>query len=233
MPRARRLASTVVVAALAVTGVAACNQAPDAVAYFGSRKIVTEAEVQRVYDDAIAKGASATASQQATQVTRQDIAGLEVLVAALSQLGKQRGFKATPVSTATAATQVGLPASADIVSLVASYQGWSAAALQNAQPAAVTDADLHDIYNRYVAAGAKGTYDQFATGITAEAKQELAMPLGLRNELLAQNKSLKIKINPRYKAPILPLFTPPSSSMVLVDVTVGTGAEAAPVKDLG
>jgi hypothetical protein len=236
MPRARRLASTVVVAALAVSGLAACNQAPDVAVYIGDKKAVTEETVQRVWDDASAKLVADETGKKALKFDRQQIVTQEVTVAALSALGKQQGFTPSAVPVDQVAAAVGLEPSAEFAKLYADAAGWRTAALQNAKPVQATDADLRDIFNRLAAAGAtQGTYEQFAQQLTADQQQQLGASLGLRNELAAESKSLGIKINPRYQAPVVSLLSAQgsTSTVSLIDVTLGTGAGAAPVEDLG
>jgi hypothetical protein len=242
MPRARRLASTVVVAALAVTGLAACNQAPGVAVYFGDKKAVTEDEVQRVWDDSSAKLVPNATGQKVVPFDRQSIVNLEVEVAALRALGKQKGFTAAAVPAtdlATLANQASMDKSAAFITLVAEFRGWETAAAQNTQDMQavdVTDADLRDIYNRLKAAGSQNTYEEFSASVTDDVRQQQIAPgLGLRNELAAESKSLNIKINPRYTAPVLGLLTTTDAngnSVNLVDVQLGTGAQAAPVEDL-
>jgi hypothetical protein len=236
MPRARRLASTVVVATLAVTGLAACNQAPDVAVYFGDKKAVTEDEVQRVYNDASTKLVADETGNKVMKINRQAIVTYEASVAALSALGKQRGFSAAQEPLDQVGTLVGLEPTAAFTKLYADFLGWRTNAVQNAQATEASDADLHAIYNELLALGAvQGQYEQFVQGLTADQKQQLAQAIAVRDELTAESKTLHIKVNPRYSAPVLPLLTAQgsTSTVTLVGVTLGSGAQSAPVEDLG
>ncbi|GGN27555.1 hypothetical protein FHR83_005230 [Actinoplanes campanulatus] len=70
MLRARRLASTVVAASLAVGGLSACDSEPSVAAYLGDAGQVSEQEVQRIWDDTHADLA-AQAQAEADEATRQ------------------------------------------------------------------------------------------------------------------------------------------------------------------
>jgi len=239
MPRARRLASTVVVAALAVTGLAACNQAPDVVAYYGNAKGITEGEVQRIWDDSLAKLKPNAEGKKVMPVSRQDIVGRMVELDAMRQLGKMQGFTGTPGSAAEIAQQLNMAPDAALVTLEAEFQGWATGAQQTVKADELTDADLRDIFQRLKASGpldGNPSFEQFAASVTAQAKQALGPALGLRNDLQAAAASLKIKFNPRYAAPSLAIYQttgPDGNALTLVEVTFGTSAVApAPVTDV-
>jgi len=239
MPRARRLASTVVVAALAVAGLAACDRAPDVAVYYGTTKAITEDTVQRVWDDSFAKLVPNAAGKKVMPVSRQDIVGRMVELDALRQLGKTQGFTATPTSAPEIAQQLSMAQDAPLVTIEAEFQGWATAAQQAVKADELTDADLRDIFARLKASGpldGNPTYEQFAGSVTAQAKQALGPALGLRNDLQAAATSLKIKFNPRYAAPTLSLYQTTGSDgnpLTLVEVTFGSSAAApAPVTDV-
>jgi len=235
MPRARRLASTVVVAALAATGLAACNRAPNVAVYFGDKKAVTETEVQRIWDDSSAKLVADAEGKKVMPVDRQTIVNIEVAVGALRALSQKKGFSPAQVPAADIAQQLTMEPSAPLVTLAAEYQGLRTAALQSAQPANATEADLRDIYSRFKTAGTEGSYEQFTATITDDVRQQIGPPLGLRNDLKAESADLHIKVNPRYQAPTLPLLTTTSGnsgSLTLIDVVLGSGTPSAPVIDL-
>ena len=233
MSRARRLASTVVVAALAVTGLAACNQAPDVAVYFGDKKAVTESEVQRVWDDASAK----LTDNSAMPITRQDIVSVEIFVQALRRVGQQQSLTPAAVPTTSLGPQLKMETDATFVKLVAEFQGWlnaleRSATAPSAAAAPIAEADLRDIYTRIKAAGYQETFEKFATMSDQLAQQGLGSAIKLRNDLRTQIDAMHIKINPRYTAPALPLAAYPNTQVTIVDVPFGTGA-VAPVIDLG
>jgi hypothetical protein len=233
MPRARRLASTAVVAALAVTGLAACNRAPSVAAYIGNAKAVTEDQVQGVYDNAQAKFVSD--GKTTLPVTRQEIVDELLGLDVMREIAKQRGVPATAIPADTFVKYLGLPADAEYTKLYTELQGLVDAIGQQATAVQPTEADLRDIYNRLKAAGAQDTYEQFTAGLTAAARQQIAKPLGLRDDLRAETAKLHITVNPRYTTPTVPIFViedPNGGLLALVDVAIGSGSASAPVTDL-
>jgi hypothetical protein len=234
MPRARRLASTVVVAALAVTGLAACNRAPSVAAYIGNAKAVTEDQVQRVYNDAQAKFTAVAGGTKTLPVTRQEIVDELLGVDVLREIAKQRGVPATAIPADTFVKYLGLPADAEYTKLYTELQGLVDAIGQRTTAVQPTEADLRDIYNRLKGAGAQNTYEQFTAGLSAAARQQIAKPLGLRNDLRAESANLHITVNPRYTTPTVPVFIIVDGNgalLALVDVALG-GSASAPVTDL-
>ena len=234
MPRARRLASTVVVAALAVTGLTACNQAPSVAVYFGDKKAVTEDEVQRVWDDTSAKLTKNKDDKLVMPISRQSIVTFELYLAALKELGQEKGFTGQPASAASLAPQLTMQPDAAFLQLYGEFQGWYTAAMQQqaaAQSSPIAEPDLRDIYARIKAAGYPETYEKFAAGAPQLAQQGVGPAIALRNDLKAEIAALHIKINPRYRAPTLVLAPYPNTEVTIVDVAFGTDA-LAPVKDL-
>jgi hypothetical protein len=235
MPRARRLASTVVVAALAVTGLAACNQAPSVAVYFGDKKAVTEDEVQRVWDDSSAKLTKNKDDKLVMPISRQSIVTVELYLAALKELGKEKGFSGHPGSTTEVAQQLTMQPDAAFVTLYAEFQGWYAAAAQQEQAAAsaapIAESDLRDIFTRIKAAGYPETYEKFAAGAAQLAQAGISPAIALRNDMKTEIANLKIKINPRYSAPTMVLASYPNTEVTIIDVAFGADA-LAPVKDL-
>jgi hypothetical protein len=239
MPRARRLASTVVAAALAVSGLAACNRAPDVAVYFGDAKGVTEAQVQKLWDDSLATLIPDKDGKKVMPVSRQDIVGLLVEVDTLRELGRAQGFTATPVKAAEAAQSLKMTTAAPLVSLVAEFSGWVTVSQQKVAADEVTEADLRDIYTRIKATGAlqgNPSFEQFASTITADQRKSLGPAVGLRNDINTAAGKLKIKFNPRYPAPTLPIYQttgPDGNALTLIEATIGSSAAgAAPVRDL-
>jgi hypothetical protein len=205
MYRARRLAA-VAVAALAVTGLSACRAAPDVAAYVGSAKI-TEARVGHLVDEAKSKRAAGT---QAAPVTRQNVVDTLVGLDVMQEIAKQKGITPTAVPVDQLAQSLGLAADSEFVALSVRYRGLLSAVSSGAKPAAPTEADLRDVYNRLTAAGGNPngqTFQQFAGSISAQDQQTLQQNIGLRNELAPQIAKLNTVVNPKYTAPQLPLVS--------------------------
>ncbi|RZU52103.1 hypothetical protein EV385_3944 [Krasilnikovia cinnamomea] len=240
MPRARRLAAFVAVAALAVSALTACRSAPDAVSYFGPAKVVTEQELQWVWDDTEARlQPDPQTGQKQMPFERKDISSLLIRLEALRKVGKDQGLTVTAQSAAEIAQSLNLSPDAELVGLAAEFQAWVTLLKQKAAPATVTDEDMRGIFERLSAAGplpGNPTFEQFAASITDQDKQSLAPFIGLRNALQPRIDALDIKVNPRYPVPTLPLYTvqgPKGENLPLIEVTFGTaGGDAVPVTDL-
>jgi hypothetical protein len=239
MPRARRLASTVVAAGLVVAGLAACRQAPGVAVYFGTAKAVTEEQVQKLWDDSFAKLSLDENGKKVMPVSRRDIVGLLVEVDTLRELGRMQGFTAVPVKAAEAAQSLKMAMDAPLVALIAEFSGWVTVAQQKVAADQLTEADLRDVYARIKATGAlpgNATFEQFASSVTAEQRQSLGPALGLRNDINTAAGNLRITFNPRYPAPSLPIYQttgPDGNPLTLIEATFGSSAAgAAPVRDL-
>ena len=231
MSRARRLASTVVAAALAVTGLAACNRSPSVAVYFGDQGVVTEAEVQRIWDDTSAKLTKDNEGKLVMPISRQTIMTLELYVAALRELGKDKGFTGTPVSAADLAPSFTMQPDAAFITLVGEYQGWMNAAQQSQPVGSISEPDLREVYDRIKTAGYPETYETFAGQGEQLAQAGLGSAISLRNALRAEIADLHVRFNPRYSAPTMVLAQYPNTQVTVVDVAFGPGA-SAPVIDL-
>jgi hypothetical protein len=204
-------------------------------AYFGDAKAVTEEQVQHVYDDAQAKFKDATGGTKKLPLTRQDVVDNLVSVDALRQIAKQHGVPATAIPADAFVQTVGLPADAEYMKVYAEVRGLLDALGQQATAVQPTEADLHDIYNRFAAAGYQVTYAQFTSSLTAANRQQISSSVALRNGLRAESAGLHITVNPRYQAPAVPVLSTSDGNggtLPLVDVTFGGGSASAPVTDL-
>ncbi|MFI5492721.1 hypothetical protein [Actinoplanes sp. NPDC051859] len=215
MQRARRLASTAVVAVLAVAGLTACQQSPDVAVYSAGGKI-TQERVQGIYDQvqdqlvAERKKAQEQAEAAGTEALpqpvmpfkQQDVLNTLISVDILRKSAKAHGVQ---------------PAAAPTVEQVAQARNYSPAweytqlfaetyrlrtALQAAvPPATLTDADMRDVYTRLVQGGAADPnikFEEFSSTLSAENKALLQSYVSLRTELGEIVKNDKLKINPRY-----------------------------------
>jgi hypothetical protein len=209
MQRARRLASAVAVAALAVSGLAACRSEPTVAAYVGQDRI-TEDRVSGVLDEANKNKITVAQGQPASEIKRQDVVDTLVGLDVMRQIAKKRGLTPTPLDSAQVAQAVGLKAEAEYVALYTEYRGLLNAAGASGKPAQPTEADLRDVYNRLTAGGANpngASFEQFAGSISQQDQQVLAQNIGLRNDLAPEIAKLSTVVNPKYTVPELPLVS--------------------------
>jgi hypothetical protein len=239
MPRARRLASTAVVALLAVTGLSACRSAPDVAVYIGNTKAVTEDEVQRIWDDTTAKLVTNPQTGRAVMpITRQDIvntlAGLDVL----GRVVQQRGLSAANVPVEGIAQSLGLSPDATFAADFARYEGLVGAIAAKSQPTQPTPADVRSVYDRLRAAGGLSsdvTFEQFAGGLSQQGRQTLQGSFGMRRDLQPEVEKMNVRANPRYGATEVIVYAEPSQEgrlTTLVGVPLSRSDASAPVTDV-
>jgi hypothetical protein len=251
MQRARRLASTTVVAVLAVSGLSACRAEPDVAAYLGDGKTITEARVAEVYDEArdeLAKSREQVQQQASTPASGEPVPPVQVPF-------KQKDVLNTLLTLdllEQAATAKGVqPAAEPTIEQVAQGTSYSpaweytklytktfqlrAALMPKVAPAQLTDADLRPIYERLLSgsAGDATPYEQFKSQLSDANKQSLQQSIGLRNELAAIVADDDVKLNPRYGDQKLVLLSTQgaagSADVVLVEVALaGADASEAP-----
>lgn len=255
MQRARRLASTVVIAALVLGGLNACRADPAVAAYIGADKI-TEARVDAVYDDAKAKlaGAVEQAREQAAgnpsaaplptgdvdlPIKRADVVTALVGRDVLKALATQRGIRPTQVAPDQVAQGIGVPPDAEYTTVYTELQGYLDGLTQQSKPAQLTEADLRDVYGRLSRGGALqggASFAEFSTNLGDENRKTLAQSLGVRDEILAQVRKMKATVNPRYGNAELPLVSFRSEQgaplpLVVLSFDTSSGDEG-PVRDL-
>jgi hypothetical protein len=235
MQRARRLASVAVVASLAVSGLSACRSAPSVAAYVGSAKI-TEDRVDRIFSDAKTKAAAPAAGQPATGLAREDIVSTLVGLDVLRAYAKEKSLTAAALPAADVAKSLSLKADAAYVPIFTEFEGLLQAISAKAPAAQLTEADVRDIYQRFLAGGGlKGqTFEQFASTLTQQDQQVLQQRISLRNELQPAAAKLDIDINPRYPSGITLLSAggADGKSVPLVVVQLGKTDDAVPVTDV-
>ncbi|BCJ52214.1 hypothetical protein Asp14428_36890 [Actinoplanes sp. NBRC 14428] len=256
MQRARRLASTAVVAVLAVTGLSACRQSPDVAAYIAGGTI-TEKRIQGIYDQvrdeltaareqaqqqAGAKGPSAEPLPPLTMpIKQQDVLNTLLSVDILRKSAQAHGVQ---------------PAASPTVEQVAQARNYSPqweytqlyaetyrlrTSLQSAvAPATLTDDDLRDVHQRLVKGGAAdpGTsFDQFKSTLSAENKTLLQTYVAMRTELEKIVADDKVKLNPRYGAQQVTLLSAQSADgkdvpLVVLTLSGGDSSQGAYVTDV-
>ncbi|BAL85972.1 hypothetical protein AMIS_7520 [Actinoplanes missouriensis 431] len=205
MLRARRLASAVVVASLAVGGLSACRSQPAVAVYIGNSAHITEHQVQRIWDeteDVLVKASNGRPVRM--PIVRADIVGLLLTHELLERVAGERGVTvpgAMPYDEV--AQQIGLPAGAELTrlytenALTRQYLLESAASGTAAQP---SDADLRDVYQRFTDNEvALPAYAQFAAGLEPAQKQELQSTFALRDDMEGVVDKLDVEVSPRYE----------------------------------
>lgn len=216
MQRARRLASTAVVAVLAVSGLSACRAEPGVAAYLGGGRTITEAQVERIYDqarDALTKSREQVQQQAATGASTAAVPPVEV---PFKQKDVLNALLTADVLEQVAAAKSVQPAAEPTTERVAQASNLSpeweytkvyartfqlrAALLPKVAPATLTDADLRPVYDRLIAGspGEATPYEQFKGQLSAENKNALQQSLGLRDELTKIIKDEDVKLNPRF-----------------------------------
>jgi hypothetical protein len=217
MQHARRLASTAVVAVLAVSGLSACRAEPDVAAYLGDGKTISQERVEGVYDQArdeltdareqaqqqqAGKGASAQPVPPVQVPFKQkDVLNALLTVQLLEQAAAAHGVQpAAEPSVDQVAQGSSFSPKWEYTKLYARTFQLRAALLPKVTPAPLTDADLRPVYERLLAgSGGQSTpYDQFKSQLSDANKQALQQSIGLRNELSKIVEDNDVKLNPRY-----------------------------------
>ncbi|MEV4705775.1 SurA N-terminal domain-containing protein [Actinoplanes sp. NPDC049316] len=214
MQRARRLASTAVVAVLAVAGLTACQQSPDVAAYVGGGTI-TEDRVQGIYDQV--RDQLTAAREQARQQKGDSAEPLPPLAMPIKQQDVLNTLLTVDVLRKSAKAHNLQAADSPTVEQVAQARNYSPeweytrlytetyrlrTALQGAvSPATLTDADLRDVHQRLVKGGVADpstTFEQFKNTLSPENKSLLETYVALRGELEKIVADEHVKLNPRY-----------------------------------
>jgi len=249
MQRARRLASTAVVAVLAVSGLSACRAEPGVAAYLGGGKTITDSQVARIYDEArdeLAKSREQVQQQDTTGASagpvppvvvpfkQKDVLNALLTVEVLERAAAARSVQAATEPTVEQIAQASkFSAGWEYTKLYARTFQLRAALLPKVTPAELTDADLRPVYERLLAgSGGDATpYDQFKSQLSEENKKALQQSLGLRNELAKIVKDDDVKLNPRFGDQQLVLLSAQAGDkdVPLVEVSfAGAAASEAP-----
>lgn len=250
MQRARRFASAAVVAALAVSGLAACRSEPGVAAYVGDRRITVE-RVDAVWTDAKDKLAAAVervrAEQQGTAaaqdvalpITKQDVLMTLVSVDLLKRFAERSGVRPEAVAPEEVAQGIRLPADAEYLTSYAEYYSYLSGLIKSVKPATVTDTDLRDVLERLVRAGGVDpanvpTVREFAGQLNPQQQQQLGQAIGLREAMKGELSAFATTVNPRYGSGEVPLLSIPSRQgrvVALVALPLNGGTTPA-VRDL-
>lgn len=246
MQRARRLASTAVVAVLAVSGLSACRAEPDVAAYLGDGKTITEERVEGVYNEALRKLTKSREQIQQQDTTgasgepvppvqvpfkQRDVLNALLTIQVLEQAAAAHGVQAAAEPTVDQVAQ-GSSYSADweYTKLYARTFQLRTALLPKVAPAPLTDADLRPVYDKLLSgSGGESTpYDQFKSQLSDANKQALQQSIGLRNELAKIVADADVKLNPRYGDQQLVLLSAQAGNadVALVELSLAGGGES-------
>jgi hypothetical protein len=249
MQCARRLASTAVVALLAVAGLSACRAEPDVAAYLGDGQKITEEQVNQVYDQArneltaareqvqqqnTAGASAAPPAPVELPFKQKDVLNALLTIDVLEQAAAAKGVQAAAEPTVEQIAQgSSYSPTWDYTKLYARTFQLRAALLPKVTPAPLTDADLRPVYDRLLAGGAGDStpYEQFKSQLSDQNKQALQQTIGLRNELAEIVADGDVKLNPRYGDQQLVLLSAQAGNadVPLVEVSfAGDGSSRAP-----
>ncbi len=241
MPRARRLVSTAVAAALAAAGLAGCQQSPEVAAYVGGGTI-TEDRVEKIYDQVRdelttaqeqaraageANGASAEPISPVTvPIKRQEVLNTLLSLDVLRRAAQAHGVQAAAEPTVDQVAQArSYSPQWEYTQLYAETYRLRAALQPVVSPATLTDDDLRDVYQRLTTGGAadpSATFDQFKSTLSDENKKLLETYVSLRNELQQIASDEKVKLNPRYGNQQVTLLSASTQSGGEVPLVVAT-----------
>jgi len=255
MQRARRLASVAVVAALTVSGLAACRSQPDVAVYFGNTSAITVSEVQRIYNDVKGKlqsaqdlarqqqaGADGTEPSAAppvkVPVTGPQIVGALVTHDVVSRVAKARNVAvADRLPLAEAGQALGLPPNSDYLRIYVENRLLLNQLLSTAKPVQASEADVQHVYDVFRETGAMDpslTFDKFKQQVNPQALQTLGSAVAVRNDVQAQLDQLDVRVNPRYGPAEIDVYSesgPDNQPLSLVSVPLADTDDASPVTD--
>jgi hypothetical protein len=249
MFHARRLASAVAVAAVALTGLSACRSAPDVAAYLAGGNITT-AQVQRIYDDAKNKAGTATPKPAATADPTATPAAfpltqgavLDTLIShdVLARVAQKHSVALPDIATALPqyAQLLHLPATAQYVRMYVEVDAYQYVLNQAGTGGNPTAAELQEVFDRLKAnklVDPGTTQAQFLSGLTADAKKTLGSAIATRNEVRDDLAGQHVRLNPRFANFEVPIYTQRDQTtgvaVILVGQPVGNAGSRVPVTD--
>jgi hypothetical protein len=250
MFHARRLASAVAVAAVALTGLSACRSAPDVAAYLSGGNIST-AQVQRIYDDAKNKAGTAatpkpaatadpTATPAAFPLTQSAILDTMISHDVLARVAQKHSVALPDIAQALPqyAQLLHLPATAQYVRMYVEVDAYQYVLNQAGTGGNPTPAELQEVFAKLKAnqlVDPATTQAQFLSGLTADAKKTLGSAIATRNEVRADLAGQHVRLNPRFASFEVPVYTQrdqtTGAAVVLVGQPVGNPSAQVPVTD--
>jgi hypothetical protein len=251
MFRARRLASAVAVAAVAMTGLSACRSAPDVAAYLDGGNITT-AQVQKIYDDAKTKaGAAATPTPAATTdptaapatfpLTQSAVLDTMISHDVLARVAQKHNVALPDIAQALPqyAQLLRLPATAQYVRMYTEVDAYQYVLNQAGTGGNPTSAELQEVFQRlkdHQLVDPSTTEQQFLSQLSADAKKTLGSAIATRNEVRDDLAGQHVRLNPRFGNFEVPIYTQrdqtTGAAVVLVGQPVGDSGAQVPVTDV-
>ncbi|MEU4215575.1 hypothetical protein [Actinoplanes sp. NPDC026623] len=247
MQRARRLASTAVVAALVVGGLSACQAEPEVAAYVGSLGTIATAEVARIYDQAEDKLTESRDALLLKQQQQQPAGASAEPLPPVQMPFKQQDVLNTlltlDILEQVAATHHVQPAAKPTVADITEATGFSpeweytglytrtyqlrAALSEAVPPGELTDAELRSVYDKLHAAAPSDLppFEQFKSQLSEADQKTLEQSLGLRDEVAKVVEAEDVKPNPRYGTQELDLLSARPNNTLVPLVTAPLAAE--------
>jgi hypothetical protein len=225
MLRARRLASAVVAASLAVGGLSACRSESSVAAYMGSAGDISVQEVDRIWDEAYdsltdeAEAAAAEAGKAQSETAGKEVTvpaeraqvpftRTEILQALVGHeiygrlAAKHSVTLPADVPYAQFAAEKKLPADATYTKLyIDNYYLRGLLTQSLVSTATPADEDMRFVFDQLAANGGVEPGQDYATWRSGQAEQNLqavAAAAKLRDEVRATADELHIRLNPRY-----------------------------------
>jgi hypothetical protein len=205
MLRARRLATAVLAATLAVGGLSACRSQPAVAVYIGQAGHITEQRVQQIWDETRGLLEAAANGQPARMpIARADIVGLLLTNELYDRVAERnRVPKPATMPYDQIAEQIGLPATADITRLYTENAVLRQNLLKSVPGAAAaqpSDDDLRGVYQKFADNEAINLdFEGFKSSLQPADKQELQGAFALRDEVTGVVGDLDVEISPRYQ----------------------------------
>jgi hypothetical protein len=206
---------------LALTG---CQADPGVAAYVGTEKI-TEADVDRLVDDAAAKAAG---QQGLSAPSRGDVVITYVLGKVCAERQAREGFTGQTVSR-DQIQQIDSVSKDSAYAELRSGTYTCLSGLPNPGDAQPTEADLQDIYDRAQAKGlVQVPLDQIRDQLTTDASVRQA--IGVKRMLTELVKNADVRVNPRYRPMEFRVSDLGSGEALVIAVVGDTGSGA--VRDI-
>jgi hypothetical protein len=212
------------VAAVALVGTLAlggCQHDPDRALQIGD-VTMNNTDVEATAERFASKLASSPATiEDPVGVVRRSVVQLTAFNELARRYAREKSITLPEPDYAASAQALGTSADDPYARLNAETSTYLNALRQQATPQTPTEADMRDVYARYVElAGADATpYDQVRDALLG--LPEYAQALGLRTELLAALGRYGLTVNPRYTPLDFPLFAVSQGQLVLVPMPMG------------
>jgi hypothetical protein len=218
--RRAALVGLTLVAGIALTG---CRTQVGTAAFVGNDRL-TESDV-----DAIIADANGKVSEGTHAPSRSGVVTVFVLSKTCEKAQAERKFESTSVDPASVASQLQVPADSTFAQNYARMQGCIAGLADqenktNPNPAAPTDAEVHDIISRAQAAGIDVTFESVAPQLKADAGVRQSVEISRVFTKMVQDGN--VTVSPRYR-PLALTIDDLGSGVPLIVVPLGEGASDA------